>query len=474
VNSQTPSASAMGPPVPKENTRLEFYGGWFGAFAPLAFFGAAIVYLNVHKMATMAAYMAPLLLSIALVITLAKDKKAATGALIDGISDRTISLLILAFIGAGVLGKLLVVSGSIKAVVWVGYITGFQGTAFLVLTFVIACIVATSTGTVVTCTPILYPAGVLLGCHPALLLGAIYSGARFGDNCAPISSTTIAAAVTQEAEIGEIVKTRLKYAFAAAGISILLYVVFNNLLGPGSYRATGELATTVRQYAKTQSLPMLLAPALTIVLCVMRRSLVHSIWYGILAAIFIAVVTHSISMKDLYFIKAPETVGGALTDGILGMRDVIFLNIFIMAVLGALRESGALEALTVSITKFATTVKRAELSIFALVTFLYPLVSLNTPAILFAGPVCKEIGLKLNIHRSRRANLMDLAGNGITGNLPHINTILALAAAMMASHDAVGAPIVPITTIGLFTFHPIMLTLVALFAIATGWGHKKG
>jgi Na+/H+ antiporter NhaC len=156
------------------------------------------------------------------------------------------------------------------------------------------------------------------------------------------------------------------------------------------------------------------------------------------------------------------------------MRDVIFLNIFIMAVLGALRESGALEALTVSITKFATTVKRAELSIFALVTFLYPLVSLNTPAILFAGPVCKEIGLKLNIHRSRRANLMDLAGNGITGNLPHINTILALAAAMMASHDAVGAPIVPITTIGLFTFHPIMLTLVALFAIATGWGHKKG
>jgi hypothetical protein len=47
---------------------------------PLAFFGPAIVYLNLQKMATMATYMSPLLLSIALVITLAKDKKAATTA----------------------------------------------------------------------------------------------------------------------------------------------------------------------------------------------------------------------------------------------------------------------------------------------------------------------------------------------------------------------------------------------------------
>ncbi|HWR28477.1 MAG TPA: hypothetical protein VN631_01480, partial [Negativicutes bacterium] len=245
-------------------------------------------------------------------------------------------------------------------------------------------------------------------------------------------------------------------------------------LDPGNYKATGELATTVKQYAKPATLPMLLAPTLTIVLCILGRSLVHSIWYGILAAVFIGIATGSVSMTDLYSIKAPETVKGALTDGILGMRDVIFLNIFIMAVLGALRASGALDALTTSITKFATTVKRAEFSIFALVTILYPLVSLNTPAILFAGPVCKEIGMKFNIHRSRRANLMDLAGNGITGNLPHINTILALTAAMMASHEAVGAPIVPITTIGIFTFHPIMLTVVGLFAIITGWGHKKG
>ena len=104
-----------------EKPRLEFYGGWLGAFSPLLFFGIAIVYLNINKMATMVAYMAPLLLSIGLVITLAKDKKAATRALIDGMSDRTISLLILAFIGAGVLGKLLVASGAIKAVVWLAY-----------------------------------------------------------------------------------------------------------------------------------------------------------------------------------------------------------------------------------------------------------------------------------------------------------------------------------------------------------------
>ena len=42
------------------------------------------------------------------------------------------------------------------------------------------------------------------------------SGARFGDNLAPISDTTVASALTQGAPIGEVVRTRLKYALTAA------------------------------------------------------------------------------------------------------------------------------------------------------------------------------------------------------------------------------------------------------------------
>jgi hypothetical protein len=69
---------------------------------------------------------------------------------------------------------------------------------------------------------------------------------------------------------------------------------------------------------------------------------------------------------------------------------------------------------------------------------------------------------------------MDLAGNGVTENLPHINTMLALAGVMIVAHETTGAPLVPVTDVGLLAFHPMALTVVGLFAIATGWGARRG
>ena len=89
-----------------------------------------------------------------------------------------------------------------------------------------------------------------------------------------------------------------------------------------------------------------------------------------------------------------------------------------------------------------------------LVTLMCPLTAGNTPAMLFCGPVVKDIGKKFQIHRTRRANLMDLAGNGVTENLPQISTILALAGAMAASSETTGAPLVPILLVGALAFIP--------------------
>jgi len=426
----------------------------------------------------MASYLGPLVLIVASVIILAKNKKAACEAMLEGVADRTLATIIFAFLGAGVLGTIIVESGVIQSVVWLGYHLGIKGVLFIIVSFVIASVVATSTGTstgtVVTCVPILYPAGVFLQAHPALLLGAIYSGARFGDNIAPISDTTIASVTTQNAEIGDVVKSRLKYAFVAAGMSIILYVISGFLLRSGeSYSSSSKILADLVRVARPESLPMLLAPALTIILCLRGRPLIQAIWYGILGGIIIGLATGTLSGSDLYSLSPPTGVGGALTKGITKMSDVVFLTIFIMAILGAFRKAGILDNLTARLLKLATKAKKAELVIFSMVSLLYPLCAMNTPAMLFAGPVVKDIGKKFHIHPTRRANLMDLAGNGITGNFPHINTMLALAAAMIASSEAVGIPIVPLTSVGLLAFHPMMLTIVGLIAIATGWGSQK-
>jgi len=457
---------------------LQFHGGLAGAFAPLLLFALAVTYVTAAGMITIQAYFGPLVLIVGLMIMLAKDRRGACEAMLSGVADRTLAVMIFAFLGAGVLGQLLVASGVVKAIVWLGYLAGLQGTGFVVLSFVVAAIVSTSigtsTGTCVTVVPILYPAGVMLGAHPGLVLGAIYSGARFGDNLAPISDTTVASAFTQGAEVGEVVRTRLKYALVAAAASVALYTAAGSLLGEGPFEMGEELAVPIEDYARPEALWMLLAPALTIYLCVRGRALIQAIWYGIFSAVALGLATGTLTLSGVYSIAPPKDVGGAITVGLTSMRDVIFLAIFIMGILGALRRAGALDALMRRLMSFATTVKRAELAIFALVAFMCPLCAGNTPAMLFTGPVVKEIGERFQIHRTRRANLMDLSGNGITENLPHINTILALAGAMIASHEATGVPLVPLTTVGLLAFHPMMLTAVGLVAIATGWGSRRG
>lgn len=456
---------------------LRFYGGAVGAVLPFLLFVVSIIYITSKGMITMAAYFGPLVIIVGLVILLAKDRQAASNAMIEGATDRTVAVMIFAFLGAGVLARLLVVSGAVNAMVWLGIKSGVTGTAFIIVSFLIAALIAsstgTSTGTVVTCVPLLYPAGVMLGANAALLLGAIYSGARFGDNIAPISDTTIASTQTQGAVLGEAFRTRLKYAFVAAGVSIVLYSVLGFIMGPGNYATAGmDMNKLLADYAKPNALPMLLAPAITIYLCLRGRSLIQAIWFGIFGGIIIGLATRVLVISDLLMLKAPKEVGGALIDGVIGMRDVIFLIIFVMAILAVLKKAGVLDAISRWIMKSATTPKKAELAIMTLETIMYPLCAVNTPSMILTGPIVKEIGEKFGITPNRRANLLDMAANGVTGNLPHINTMLALGGAMLASSADTGVPIIPLVTVGLLAFHSTMLTIVGYFAIITGWGSK--
>jgi Na+/H+ antiporter NhaC len=455
--------------------RVKFHGGGGSAVLLIGLFLGVVIWITSIGLTSIQAYLAPLCLILGLSIFLSVDRRKACDALLAGIADRTLATMLLAFLGAGAFGQLLVASGLIEGIVRLGDMAGVGDGLFVVLSFLVAAVIATaigtSTGTCVTVVPVLYPAGVLLGAHPALLLGAIYSGARFGDNIAPISDTTVASAYTQEADVGEVVSSRLKYALAAGGISILLYVAVGSFLEPSS--ATGTEAVIVGGHSLA-SLWMLLAPALTVVLCLRGQSLIEALWAGIFLAIVLGLVTGTLAPHQIYFAEAPKTVGGALTEGIVSMRDVIFLAIFVMALVGLLREAGALDGLVRTVLRFATTPQRAELSIFILVSLMCPLCAGNTPAMLFSGPVVSQIGRQHDIHRARRANLMDLAGNGVTENLPHINTMLALAGVMIVAHETTGAPLVPVTDVGLLAFHPMALTVVGLFAIATGWGARRG
>jgi Na+/H+ antiporter NhaC len=58
-----------------------------------------------------------------------------------------------------------------------------------------------------------------------LAFAAIMGGAVFGDQCSPISDTTILSSLACGSDLMDHVLTQLPMALAAAGVSIILYTV---------------------------------------------------------------------------------------------------------------------------------------------------------------------------------------------------------------------------------------------------------
>lgn len=98
--------------------------------------------------------------------------------------------------------------------------------AIFVLAAVIAFATGTSWGTFSIMLPIAVPLAVGLDAPIALCMGAVISGGVFGDHCSPISDTTIISAMASGCEVGEHTRTQLPYALIAAGISLVLFILF--------------------------------------------------------------------------------------------------------------------------------------------------------------------------------------------------------------------------------------------------------
>ncbi len=98
----------------------------------------------------------------------------------------------------------------------------------------IAFATGTSWGTMAILTPIAVPLAYQMGDMPmvSVALGAIFSGAVFGDHCSPISDTTVMSSIFSGSDHIAHVKTQIPYAMIPAIISGMLYLV-SSLLSSG-------------------------------------------------------------------------------------------------------------------------------------------------------------------------------------------------------------------------------------------------
>ena len=204
------------------------------------------------------------MLALAVGLLLSKDKTAFSEAVISGMSQRIVMIMITAWLLASIIGKLMLYTGFVDALIWLSLQLNLGGEGIVIVAFMICCVVSLSTGssfaTILICGPLLYPTGALLGADLAVLAGAILGGATFGDFIAPISDTTIASALSQEAEIGETVKSRLRYVLPAFVFAVVAYLLI-------AWMGASDAATgTAVETGDPKGLPMLLVPVFIIYL----------------------------------------------------------------------------------------------------------------------------------------------------------------------------------------------------------------
>jgi Na+/H+ antiporter NhaC len=151
--------------------------------------------------------------------------KEVTAYTIKGIQGLTPVVIVLALAFS--------ISGTQRALgtgVWLAQVAeaGLNPGFVPAIVFVLACIMAFSTGTswgtFAIMIPIVVPMAELLDLHLGLTLAAALGGGIFGDHCSPISDSTIVASMASATDHIDHVRTQLPYALLAAAGALVLFL----------------------------------------------------------------------------------------------------------------------------------------------------------------------------------------------------------------------------------------------------------
>ena len=415
----------------KDLNRLEFYGGEWVSFLPFIVFLILIIITTFHfGSISDGALWIPAFIALVIAFFFAKDKKHFANTIIKGMASEEAIIPIVCWLFAGVFSRILRTSGLANGIAGVAASIGIKGTFFIVISFIASAIFATASGTgfgtIAAGMGVLYPAGISLGAHPALLAGAIISGGAFGDNLAPISDTTICSATSQGVDVPGVVRSRLKYALTAGAITIIGIII----IGMGY---DGSVSTVEAIQYDPKTLLMLIPVALTIWIAIKSGDIIIATTIGsvisgataILAGLidFIQIdPAANITKEALIRVSGTgldRTVDGVIYTGLNSMIQVIILALLLFGSIAIMRAGHGDVKLLNALEKIANSPRGAEFVISIMIIVLSGLMGLNAPAILAVGAsFAKPLGQKYGISPYRVANLLYAQSNTFVYSLP--------------------------------------------------------
>jgi Na+/H+ antiporter NhaC len=450
------------PPSP-----LVLRGGVPGAVLPFLVFLAGVAWLGISGAPDERGFWPILVAALGVGLLLARDGERYADVVFRGMSRPVVMVMVMAWLLAGMFGAVLKASGLVEGLVWVAEALDLGGASFLVATFSICCLVSTATGTslgtLILAVPLLYPAGVTLGAAPAVLMGTILGGATFGDNLSPVSDTTIASASSQGADLGGVVRSRLRYALPAAGLAVVATLWLQNGAAVG-------VGGSVVSAGDPRGLPMLLSPALVFVVLLRGRQLLEGLFLGVASAIALALGLGLVAPPALLRVDAARFgARGLIVEGMEGATGIVVFTLLLMGLVAVVEATGILERWLAAAERHIATRRGAEAGIVATLAGAALLTTHSVVAILAVGPFARRWGERHDIGPYRRANLLDVTSCTFPFLVPYcIPPILAASLAASA-----GGPALSPGVIGLHNTHSWALLLMVVLAVATGYGRER-
>ncbi|MBW8192379.1 Na+/H+ antiporter NhaC family protein [Neiella marina] len=366
-----------------------------------------------------------------------------------GAGQNTIMTMCLIYLLAGAFSTVAEATGGVEATVNLGLALlpePFILPGIFIIAGFVATAMGTSMGTIAAIAPVALGIAQSAGINPALMAGAVLSGAMFGDNLSIISDTTIAAARTQGSSMRDKFRENLHIAVPAALIALALFYGMQ----PDT---TPPPASPINWW--------LVLPYLTILLlAVVGLNVFVVLAVGIVLAGVIGFVQADYAVlqftKDIY-------------QGFTKMHEIFILSMLIGGLSQLIKQQGGLAYITqlcqILIHKLGSKqqqgVRATESAMAGMVAVTNCCTANNTVSIIVCGDVARNLAQEQTISPKRSASLLDIFSCISQGLIPWGAQALLLGSSFALA---------PMTVVA-NSYYVMLLALASVVSIVVGRRH---
>lgn len=399
------------------------------------FLGTGIILKDFYTMPAVVGFLIALI--VAFIQTKGKTFNEKFSIVARGVGDENIVTMCLIFLAAGAFSGAVSAAGGVDSTVNLGLSLLPPGIAVIGL-FIIGCFISismgTSVGTITALVPIAVGISDKTGFAMAICVGAVVSGAMFGDNLSMISDTTIAAVRTQGCEMKDKFRRNFLIVLPAAIVTIIILFV---LTSGAKFKMDEPL-----EYNVLQVIPYLLV----LITAIIGINVFIVLISGTVLSVIVGIATGAM---------APSAVFTSIGAGVTNMYEITVISILVAAISALVKENGGFAFILDKIHSHVHTYKGAEFGVAALISLVDAATANNTVAIVIAGPIAKEISDDYDIEPSRSASLLDMFASVFQGIIPYGAQLLTAAALSSLTPFA----IIP------YLFYPYLMAVCGIVSI---------